>query len=237
MDETLAQLLSEFAGSAELRALERYFELLVDWNQSVNLTAIVQRDEVYVKHFWDSLAIMNLPLFRGPPAIGSIIDVGTGAGLPGVPLAICNSAIEVTLCDALRKRTDFLQAVVDELELTNVVVHHVRSEEFARLTTERNAYDLVVARAVANLSVLTELLVPFSRPGGHVVCYKGPEVKEEVDAAQGALKLLGATVEAVEELELPHGYGRRSWVVLNVHERTKKRFPRKPGTPQRQPLQ
>jgi len=230
-------LLQGYVSFEGLSLLERYFHLLVKWNEVMNLTAIVERDEVYVKHFYDSLTVLGLSMFSGEGGLGeSVIDVGTGAGLPGIPLAIARPETQFTLCDSLGKRTKFLEVVVQELALRNVRVIHGRAEDLARSAEYRNRYDLVVARAVAKLNVLTEVMVPFARRGGHVVCYKGPTVEEELLAASTAFTALGAKVNSVKTIELPEGYGHRSLVVLEAVSKTSPKYPRKAGTPQRDPL-
>lgn len=228
-------LLSSKLSSAQMKKLEDYYQLLIEANQHMNLTAIVEREAVYVKHFYDSLSISQYGKLWSKN-IGSAIDVGTGAGFPGIVLAVARPDIEFTLCDSLRKRTDFLNTVVQELKLQNVAVIHSRAEDLARMNSFRNSYDLVLSRAVARLNILVELLVPFAKPMGHVVCYKGPDVGGELEDAKAALKLLGARTEHVESVVLPEGYGTRSLVVFRVEKETNKKFPRKAGIPQRQPL-
>lgn len=237
MTESVEDMLRSYATQPQLDALNRYFELLTEWNKHINLTAIVQRQEVYVKHFWDSLALLNLDVLqkRDKP-VASMIDVGTGAGLPGIPIAICRPEVRVTLCDSLNKRTKFLEVVKEELNLDNVSIFHARSEEFARLQQHRNQYDIVTARAVAKLNVLSELLVPFTRPGGYVIAYKGPDAAAEIEEAANALRQLNASVVSAQEIELPEGMGRRTMIVLKVHKPTANKYPRRAGVPQKQPL-
>ncbi|QQE78948.1 16S rRNA (guanine(527)-N(7))-methyltransferase RsmG [Alicyclobacillus sp. SO9] len=237
MIESVEELLARFATVSQRGALIRYYEMLMEWNERMNLTAIVGRDDVFIKHFWDSLSVLDIDIFTDPEEpIRRIIDVGTGAGLPGLPLAICRPDISVTLCDSLNKRTKFLEAVRDELHLNNIEIFHARSEEFARQKPHRNQYDIVLARAVAKLNVLSELLVPFARPGGHVVAYKGPDVGNEITDARHALNELNARVVSSEAVALPREMGSRTLIVIQVDKLTAAKYPRRAGVPQKQPL-
>ncbi|WP_067930419.1 16S rRNA (guanine(527)-N(7))-methyltransferase RsmG [Alicyclobacillus kakegawensis] len=222
---------------AQRAAFARYFELLAEWNERMNLTAVTEEAEVYVKHFWDSLAVLGVPEFsEALMGAGNIADVGTGAGFPGLPLAICRPQARVVLMDALQKRTKFLQVVVDELGLSNVEVVHGRVEDLARARAWRQRFDVVVSRAVARLNVLLELTVPLARRGGLVVAYKGPQVDEELADGRRAAGKLAAKVERVVRAELPEGAGERALVLVRVLGQVAPSYPRKAGTPQRRPL-
>lgn len=232
----------EAAFSATLEDRQRgqfidYYHLLVEWNERMNLTGIVAREEVFGKHFVDSLVIRSLPEWqRLAVGGGRVADVGTGAGFPGLPLAILHPRVEFVLCDALQKRLVFLEHVVSQLGLGNVRLVHGRAEELARTRGFRNAFDLVLARAVARLNVLLEWTSPFAKVGGYVVSYKGPGVEAELDEGRRAAAVLRAEVERVEELQLPEGMGARKLVVIRQMAPSPKEFPRKPGTASKKPL-
>lgn len=231
-------LLDDVANEQAQVRLHQYFELLVAWNERLNLTAITESAEVAIKHFWDSLSLNQLDLgnLLGQSTRIHVIDVGTGAGLPGVPLAICHPDWEFVLCDSLNKRLNFLQHVIAELGLQNVHLMHGRAEDLGRMPALRNTFDIVLSRAVARLRVLLELTVPFCRQGGLVVAYKGSAAGEEVTEAKRALQLLKAKLAVVQPVQLPLGYGSRNLVVATPLTLTPKTYPRKAGTPQRQPL-
>jgi len=232
MDEQVSQVLAEHG-----HAFERYYELLVEWNKRVNLTAIVGREDVYTKHFLDSLLVAGLTEWSQlVGANGRVLDVGTGAGFPGLPLSICFPRMDFVLCDSLQKRLAFIETVVTELGLENVTLVHGRAEDLGRNPAHRNRYDAVVSRAVARLNVLAELTLPLARVGGYVVAYKGPGVEEEVADGSRAAARLGGVVVRTEEFSLPDGRGQRTLVVLRQARATPKTYPRKAGTPQRQPL-
>lgn len=230
-------LLDDVATAEEQEKMHRYFELMLDWNQRLNLTAITDPTEAAIKHFWDSLALHRLDLsrFQDQQSV-RVVDVGTGAGLPGLPLAICNPAWSFVLCDSLNKRLKFLQEVISELGLKNVELVHGRAEDLAHDKRYRNQFDVVLSRAVARLRVLLELTVPFCRPGGLVAAYKGTAVKEEVAEAQNSLKQLRCEIVASEAIQLPLGQGDHHLLLVSPVAATPKQYPRKAGTPQKQPL-
>lgn len=223
--------------SSERSQFARYYELLIEWNERMNLTGIVEREEVYGKHFVDSVTISSLPEWqRCVTKRGSVVDVGTGAGFPGVPLAILYPHVQFVLCDALNKRLVFLKQVIQDLGLGNIALVHGRAEELARKTGFRNNFDIVLARAVARLNVLLEWTSPFARVGGSVVAYKGPGVETELAQGRNAAELLGAKVDRLEEVELPEGLGSRKLVVIRQVSLAPKAFPRKAGTASKSPL-
>lgn len=211
----------------------RYKELLLAWNEKMNLTAIVDEQQVAVKHFLDSLALLGKIDLKQQKRL---IDVGAGAGFPGIPLKVYCPGINVVLLDSLKKRVGFLAAVINQLGLTGIEALHGRAEEKGRDKNFREDFDLVVARAVAGLAVLAELCLPFVKPGGLFVAYKGPEVKEEIDAAGKALEILGGTVEQIHKVKLPFSGGDRSLVVVRKNHPTPGTYPRKPGMPEKKPL-
>lgn len=209
----------------------KYMELLLDWNEKINLTAITEKDQIVLKHFIDSLTISDLI-----DNDSKVIDVGTGAGFPGIPLKIYNETLRITLVDSLNKRVNFLNEVIKELDLKNISAKHARAEEFARLNNQRECYDYAVSRAVANLSTLVEYLLPFVRVGGKCICMKGPNIEEELNNSKNALKLLGGEIEEVKGLVLPDSEMERKIVIIKKIRKTDKTYPRKAGKPSKKPL-
>lgn len=214
---------------------EIYYKRLVETNEKVNLTAITDKKEVYIKHFEDSLEIA-----RAIPDIAdkeySLIDVGTGAGFPGLPIAIAFPNIKVTLSDSLKKRLDFLQGLVDELKLKNVNIIHSRAEDLGRDTDYREHFDIATARAVANLSTLVEYCGPLIHKNGVFIPLKSGEVDEEIDKAAKAIDEIGLKIKEILRYDLPNGYGRRSLIVFDKISTTPIKYPRKAGTPSKNPL-
>ena len=202
-------------------------------NQKFNLTAITERDEVFVKHFADSLTLYN---FVDVKKNASIIDVGTGAGFPGLPLKIFCPSLKLTLLDSLNKRIKFLQLVVDELGLKNVEAVHARSEEAARNKKYREKFDLATARAVARLPIICEYCLPFVKPGGTFIALKGRQYEEETIEAQKAVKILGGEITATLPVKLPEIEDKRAVIYIKKIKTTPKTYPRKAGTPERNPI-
>lgn len=231
----LEELLREFeieTDSEKNNKLEKYRELLLEWNSFMNLTAITEEDDVNIKHFLDSLTIFKTGELDGKK---SVIDVGTGAGFPGIPMAIQNPDLEVTLLDSLNKRIKFLNKVVEETELENVTTYHGRAEEFARKKEFRDAFDVSVSRAVANMSTLAEYTMPYVKPGGVMIAMKGSEYKEELKEAENAIKILGGEIKEVKEITLPDGI-LHSLIVVEKVKPTPKKYPRAGGKPKSKPL-
>ena len=231
----LEELLREFdieIDSEKNNKLEKYRELLLEWNSFMNLTAITEEDDVNIKHFLDSLTIFRTGELDGKK---SVIDVGTGAGFPGIPMAIQNPDLEVTLIDSLNKRIKFLNKVVEETELENVTTYHGRAEEFARKKEFRDAFDVSVSRAVANMSTLAEYTLPYVKPGGVMIAMKGSEYKEELKEAENAIKVLGGEIKEVKEITLPDGI-LHSLIVVEKVKPTPKKYPRTGGKPKSKPL-
>ena len=209
-----------------------YMDMLLRWRKRFNLTAISDPREIVLKHFADSLSVV--------PHIDrdaqSLIDVGTGAGFPGVPLAIALPSLRVTLLDAVNKRVGFLNSVVEELRLGGVRAIHARAEDAAHTDEHREAYDLAVSRAVAALPVLTEYALPFVRPGGRFIAMKGPNVRGELDSAAGALSLLSGEAAPPISVEIPHSDITHSLVIVSKLSHTPPRFPRKASQIAKRPI-
>ena len=211
----------------------RYYELLVKKNEVMNLTAITDYHEVCLKHFADSISLSQ---YYDMSCVDSLIDVGTGAGFPGIPLKILFPNLNVTLLDSLNKRLLFLEDVIDELELDNIKTVHSRAEEAGRMKNLRENYDLCVSRAVANLSTLSEYCLPLVKVGGIFISYKAGEVEDEINSAKHAIKKLGGKIKSVEEFSLPDSDISRSFVIIEKVNETSNLYPRKPGTPNKKPL-
>ncbi len=210
--------------------LHMYFEMLVEKNKVMNLTGITEFKEVVEKHFYDSM-IPNLK----PDA--SLIDVGTGAGFPGLPLKILYPDMKVTLMDSLNKRILFLEEVIHALGLKKIEVIHSRAEELGKNPKYREQFEYSVSRAVANLATLSEYCVPFVKKGGCFISYKSGKVQEELESAEKAIGILGGKVQKVEYFELPDSKAERSLVYIEKVASTPKKYPRKAGTPAKEPLQ
>ncbi|MEN6565141.1 MAG: 16S rRNA (guanine(527)-N(7))-methyltransferase RsmG [Veillonellales bacterium] len=219
--------------AAQQQAFASYFELLVEWNGKMNLTAITAPKEVAVKHMIDSLSCYHEKYF---PTECKVIDVGTGAGFPGLPLKIFRPDITLTLLDSLNKRLLFLQAVVDRLQLSQVRLLHSRAEDAAREKFLREQYQIAVSRAVARLNVLCELCLPFVAPGGYFIALKGARFREEVAEAKGAIALLGGEVADVYPVKLPETEDVRAVIYIKKQRNSPLQYPRKAGIPGKKPL-
>ncbi|MEG6584432.1 16S rRNA (guanine(527)-N(7))-methyltransferase RsmG [Dendrosporobacter sp. 1207_IL3150] len=217
----------------QINAYNSYFNLLIEWNEKINLTAITEPQDVAVKHIIDSLSCYSEEVFK-PGA--HIIDVGTGAGFPGLPLKIWQPNLKLTLLDSLNKRVNFLQTVVDILKIDNVKVIHNRAEEGANKREYREQYDVAVSRAVARLNVLCELCMPFVKVGGYFVALKGAQYQSEVSEAQRALEVLGGEIFKIQPVKLPGLDDVRAVVYIKKTKKTPKVYPRRPGTPEKKPL-
>lgn len=211
----------------------KFYEMLVEWNKVMNLTGITEYDEVVMKHFVDSLSIVKV---NGFDNVTSIIDVGTGAGFPGIPLKIVFPEIKITLLDSLHKRIKFLNAVIDELELENIETIHGRAEDFSKKEDYREQYDLCVSRAVANLATLSEYCLPYVKEDGYFLPYKSGDIKEEAANSKKAVKILGGNIEDIISFEIPDTDMARTILKIHKTKATPKRFPRKAGLPTKEPI-
>lgn len=227
-----AQCRMEFS-EAQLAAFDCYCQRLLEWNEKMNLTAITDPQEIAVKHMIDSLLCFDPQVFPGG---ASVIDVGTGAGFPGLPLRLWQEDCKLTLLDSLQKRVRFLQCVVDELRLRNVICLHGRAEEYGRDPAFRQQYDVAVSRAVARLRVLVEYCLPFVRVGGYFVALKGAKYAEEIEEAAPALAVLGGVLEDVRPQALPGTDDARAILYVRKCKDTPVLYPRKAGMPEKKPL-
>lgn len=212
---------------------ERYFELLVEWNEKINLTAITDKDEVYLKHFYDSIAPILQGLIENQPI--RLLDIGAGAGFPSLPMKILFPELDVTIIDSLNKRINFLHLLAEELGLSGVHFYHGRAEDFAQDKAFRAQFDIVTARAVARMQVLSELTIPYLKVGGQLLALKASNAPEELEEAKNALNLLFSKVEDNLQYELPNGDPRYITLVEKKKE-TPNKYPRKAGMPNKRPL-
>lgn len=210
-----------------------YMEGVLEWNEKVNLTTITDPDEFVIKHFIDSIICANYPEYINA---AKIIDVGTGAGFPGIPLSIISPEKEFILMDSLNKRLKIIDELCQRADIKNVVTLHARAEELAKNKAHRERYDLCVSRAVANMAVLAEYCLPFIKVGGFLMAYKGPEAENEVREAEHALSLLGGRAEEIRNGNLKEFGIDHKVVVIKKVSNTPSKYPRKPGTPTKEPL-
>lgn len=218
----------------KMRQFERYLELLQEWNEKINLTAITKKEEVYLKHFYDSLtAGLYVDFSKG---VQSLCDVGSGAGFPSIPLKIIYPELNITIVDSLKKRIGFLEKVVEELGLEGVYLYHDRAETFGQNKQFRASFDFVTARAVARMSVLAELCLPLVKKNGTFIAMKAAHAPEELEDAKKAIGVLGGKVREDISFELPEEAGERHIILIDKKKETPNKFPRKPGTPNKSPL-
>ena len=215
-----------------IEKFEKFKKLILDYNEHTNLTRITEDEEFNVKHFLDSLSLIKTNLFDGNK---KVIDIGTGAGFPGVPLKLYNDELDITLLDSLRKRIDFLSGAIEELGLEKIYPIHARAEEIARTEEYREQYDIAVSRAVANLSTLAEYAVAFVKVGGYFVSQKGPEYKEELKNAKRAIEVMGGEVKDIIHTPLSNDIDHYIIVIKKV-KATDKKYPRGGGKPRKSPL-
>ncbi|MDR7000007.1 16S rRNA (guanine(527)-N(7))-methyltransferase RsmG [Neobacillus niacini] len=220
--------------SRQLEQFEIYYETLVEWNEKMNLTAITDKADVYLKHFYDSITAGFYYDFTKP---FHLCDVGAGAGFPSIPLKIAFPQIEVTIVDSLNKRISFLNHLASVLKLENVQFIHDRAETFGVNPNYRESFDVVTARAVARMSVLSELCLPLVKVGGHFIAMKAAHAKDELDSGQKAISTLGGKLENVFTFTLPIEESERNILVIKKEKQTPKKYPRKPGTPGKMPIE
>jgi 16S rRNA (guanine527-N7)-methyltransferase len=218
----------------QMKQYEVYFNTLVEWNEKMNLTAITQQEEVYLKHFYDSISAAFYFDFTQPLMI---CDVGAGAGFPSIPLKIAFPNLKVTIVDSLNKRINFLEHLADALGLDNVHFVHDRAETFGKNPAHREKYQLVLARAVARLSVLSELCLPLAQVGGTFIAMKGGQAEEELQSGKKALAVLGGKLSSVHSFKLPVEESERNILIIDKEKKTPKQYPRKPGTPNKTPIE
>lgn len=236
MNNVLTEKVKELSivlNDKQIQQFEQYYNILVEWNRVMNLTAITEYEEVVEKHFLDSLTIVYAINME---KIETLIDVGTGAGFPGIPLKIAFPHLKVTLLDSLNKRIKFLNEVIDLLELNDIKAIHGRAEDYAKQAEYREQYDICVSRAVANLATLSEYCLPYVKMDGLFVPYKSGEIDEELKSSEKAVSILGGKVEEVVKFQLPGTDIGRSFVKIHKIKETKKKYPRKAGMPTKEPL-
>ncbi|MCM3570734.1 16S rRNA (guanine(527)-N(7))-methyltransferase RsmG [Neobacillus mesonae] len=218
----------------QLEQFEKYYVTLVDWNEKMNLTAITEKEDVYLKHFYDSLTAAIYYDFTKP---FRLCDVGAGAGFPSIPLKIVFPNIEVTIVDSLNKRISFLNHLSDVLGLENVQFIHDRAETFGVNPKYRESYDVVTARAVARMSVLSELCLPLVKVGGHFIALKAANAADELNTGKKAIATLGGKLESMSTFTLPMEESERNILIIKKEKQTPKKYPRKPGTPGKTPIE
>ena len=233
MRQGAKELSVELSGS-QMDGFYRYYELLTEWNKVMNLTAITELHEVVTKHFIDSLALKKA-VEDIEHVSYTLIDVGTGAGFPGIPLKIAFPELEVTLLDSLNKRVKFLDELIAHIELRGIRAVHGRAEDYARENVSRETFDLCVSRAVANISTLAEYCMPFVKPGGYFVSYKSGRIEEELNGGKGAIKKLSGEIEKIISFELPNS-DERSLIKIKKISNINKKYPRRSGLPSKEPL-
>lgn len=239
MNNSLDQFISDLntlnitLNDQQLSQFVNYFDLLVDWNSRMNLTSITEFDQVLKKHFVDSISLLS---YESISSSSKIIDVGTGAGFPGIPLKILLPDTEIVLMDSLNKRITFLNEVISNLNLKNICAIHSRAEDLSRNNNHREAYDYCVSRAVANLSTLSEYCLPFVKLGGKFISYKSGDYDKELSDSKNAINILGGNILKVESFNLPDTDISRAFVFIEKVNKTTLKYPRKGALPKNKPL-
>ena len=216
------------------KQIEKFFDymnLLLEWNEKINLTAITEPEDIILKHFVDCATILKYIEDKD-----KIIDIGTGAGFPGIPLKILNEKLDITLMDSLNKRINFLNEIINKLDLKNIVAIHARAEELARNKEYREKFDIATSRAVANLSTLSEYMLPFVKKDGMLISMKGSNIEEEVKNAKKAIKILGGEIEKIDNFNLANTNNIRNIITIKKVVKTPREFPRKAGKPSKEPI-
>lgn len=215
----------------QIEKFYKYMNLLTEWNEKINLTAITEPKEIIIKHFIDSLTVL-----KDIKGKNTLVDVGTGAGFPGIPLKIMDEEIKITLLDSLNKRINFLNEVINQLDLKNIETIHSRVEEVGKNKKYRESFDIATARAVANLATLSEYMLPLVKVGGKSICMKGSEVSEELQNSKKAISILGGEIENIDNFQLPKSDMMRNIVIIKKVKSTPSKYPRKLGTPSKEPI-
>ncbi|MEA4846537.1 MAG: 16S rRNA (guanine(527)-N(7))-methyltransferase RsmG [Clostridiaceae bacterium] len=210
-----------------------FMEIMLEWNEKVNLTAITEEKEIFIKHFLDSATCLSSEYIKEG---SKIIDVGTGAGFPGIPVKILKDGLKMTLLDSLNKRIIYLKEAVKRLDLRDITAVHGRAEEVGSSKAHRESYDIVLSRAVASMNVLCEYCIPFAKIGGFFLCQKGPDIKDEMEQAASAVKILGGRIREVKEYKLPFSDIKHNIIVIEKVAVTPTKYPRKPGKPAANPI-
>lgn len=230
MKENLKELNIDLS-DVQLEQFHNYMNILIEWNKFMNLTGITDPKEVITKHFIDSLTV----LYKIDKNV-SVIDVGTGAGFPGIPIKIAFPETRVVLLDSLNKRIKFLNEVIEKLELKDIETIHGRAEEYGKNKNYREKYDIAIARAVAPLNILLEYLMPFAKVNGKCLCMKGSSSEEEIENSKNAIKVLGGEIVETKDFYIPNTDIKRRIVQVNKTKETNNKYPRKAGTPSKEPL-
>lgn len=215
----------------QIEMFYNYMNLLIEWNEKMNLTAIIEPKEIILKHFIDSITIKKYLKEND-----EVLDIGTGAGFPGIPLKIVEENSKITLLDSLNKRITFLQEVINKLNLKEIRGVHGRAEEFVKQKGEREKYDIVTSRAVARLNVLLEYMLPFTKIGGSCICMKANNTEEELKEAEKAINILGGKIEKVDKIILPESDIERNIIIIKKIKETPNKYPRKAGMPTKEPI-
>lgn len=232
--EKMKQYANEIGIQLQDKQIEKfyyYMELLIEWNDKINLTAITKPEEITTKHFIDSITIA-----KHIDKNASLVDVGTGAGFPGIPLKIIREDVDIILLDSLNKRINFLKEVINKLELKKIQAIHSRVEEFGKNKNERESFDYATSRAVANLATLSEYLLPLVKQNGYAISMKGPNIKEEIEQSKKAISVLGGNIEEICQFQLPQSNIERNVILIRKVKQTPGKYPRKPGIPSKEPI-